>query len=309
MSNHLAKKTCTVAILLALLLSGCNAGGFSLLTTPTPIPTPTSMPSPTPVPTPIPVIAVFGGDISRSFIEGVSSYAQGKPYKLEVVPGEVDALSRYQPEGAAAAIVFLKDAGVALPETQIPIYAYAADGQSLPTNIKRLTYGDINAAIDTLNLAITYPPHETPVRMIGLFTSHTSHAHILWGRAVDAGRVFEKAVFVENRTDQPIDEWLAEQFTVYYPGMLDAVFAETGALAISALQLLDSLGRDDVEVFSAATDTNADCSLSSVLVAVKGADLYHAGELCCEGAQALLYGEEAKSDTILPVLFQFSPEA
>jgi len=308
MRQRFIKTICTVAMLLALLLSGCTAGGFSLFATPTPVPTPTATPSPTPVPTPTPVIAVFGADASRSFSEGVANFAEGKPYALEFISGDVGALSQFQPDGAAAAIVFLENSGVSLPETEIPFYAYAADGQSISSDVKHLTYGDINAAVDTLNFAIAYPPHETPVRMIGLFTSKTSRAYAVWSRAVDAGRVFAKAVFVENKADQPVDEWLAEQFAAFYPGMLDAIYAETGALAVSASQMLGDLGRDDTEVFSAATDANADCALSSVLVAVTGADLYRAGELCCEGAQALLYGTEAKSGTLLPVLLQFSPE-
>jgi len=309
MKLRFSKRIFAAAALFAILLSGCTAEGFSLLATPTPVPTPSPTPSPTSVPTPVPVVAVFGADASLSFSEGVADYADGEPYRLEFVSGDVGALSQYRPEGAAAAIVFLENSGVSLPEAEIPVYAYAADGQSVSSSVKHLTYGDTNAAIDTLNLAIAYPPHETPVRMIGLFASKTGRAYIVWNRAVDAGRVFEKAVFVESGSDRTADEWLMEQFAAFYPGMLDAVFAETGALAVSAAQILDELGRDDVEVFAAATDANADCALSPVLVAVTGADLYRAGELCCEGAQALLYGEEARSSIMLPTLFRFSPES
>jgi hypothetical protein len=267
------------------------------------------VPSPAPTPTPAPVIAVFGADVSLSFANGVSDYAENKTYQLEFVSEDVGALSQYRPDGAAAAIVFLKNADVTLPETDIPIYVYAADGQFVPAGVRHLTYFDTNAAIDALNLAIAYPPHETPVRMIGLFTGKTSRAYSAWIRAVESGRVFAKAVFTENNTDQTIDAWLEEQCAAYYPGMLDAVFAETGTFAVTAAQKLTDLGRNDLEVFSAATDGNADLALSAVLVAVKGADLYHAGELCCAGAEALLDGVEAENGTLLPVLLQFSPQS
>ncbi len=296
-------------ILFFLLLSGCTSGVFSLSATPTPMPTPSPTPSPTPIPTPMPVIAVFGADSSLSFATGASDYSDGKPYMLEFVPGDIKVLSQYCPDGAAAAIVYFRDSDIALPETEIPMYVYAADGQNVSSSIKHLTYGDLNAAIDTLNLAIAYPPHETPVRMIGLFTSKTSRAYSVWSRAVDAGRVFAKAEFIENKSNVPLADWLNEQFGAFYPGMLDAVYAETGAFAVASTEVLYGLERNDLEVFSVSTDANADCALSPVLVAVTGADLYRAGELCCAGAEALLNGEEAKSGSLLPVLLQYSPES
>lgn len=280
-----------------------------MFSTPTPVPTPTFTPSPSPEPTPEPVVAVFGADASLSFTQGVTAYAKDKPFALEFISGGADALAQYRPDGDAAAIVFLADSGISLPETDIPVYAYAADGQNVSSKIKHLTYGDVNAAIDMLNFAIAYPPHETPVRMIGLFTSKASRAYSVWNRAADAGRVFSKAVFFVSDSGRSAGEWLAEELSLYYPGMLDAVYAETGALAVAAVQALSDLDRNDIEVFSAATDANADCALSSVLVAATGADLYHAGELCCEGAEALLYGKEAKSGMLLPVLFRFSSES
>ncbi len=308
MKRHWYKRIYAAAILFLLFLSGCNSGVFSLSATPTPGPTPSPIPSPTPVPTPVPVIAVFGADASLSFADGLSDYADGKPYTLEFISGDIETLSQYRPDGAAAAVVFLKDSGVSLPEAGIPIYVYAADGQNVSSRIKHLTYGGINAAIDTLNLAIAYPPHETPVRMIALFTSKTSRAYSVWSCAVDAGRVFEKAVFIENKSVLSVNEWLAEQYATFYPGMLDAVFAETGEFAVAATDALIALGRNDLEVFSAATDADADRALSPVLVAVTGADLHRAGELCCAGAEALLYGEEAKGGSLLPVFFHYSAE-
>jgi hypothetical protein len=155
MKQRFAMKICVVAALSALLLSGCSAGGFTLFSTPSPVPSPSPTPSPTPAPTPVPVIAVFGADASLSFTEGVTDYAKGKPYLLEFVPGGVDALLQYRPDGAVAAIVFLEDASVSLPETDIPVFACAADGQNLSSNIQHLSCSDVNAAVDTLNLAIS----------------------------------------------------------------------------------------------------------------------------------------------------------
>lgn len=302
------KAICLAVVLLAASFSGCAGGGFSWFATPSPVPSPTASPTPTPVPPPAPVIAVFGAEASASFAEGVSTAAKIGRYPVEFVSGGLDALASYRAEGAASAIVFLENAADPIPTVRIPLYLYAADGQAVSANLKHPTYTDTGAAVDALNLAIAYPPHETPVRMIGLFTSETSRAYTVWSIAATAGRVFSKAAFFESQTDQTAEEWLNEQFAAFYPGMLDAVYAETGELAVLAAGILEDLGRDDMEVFAASTSGNADRVLSGVLVAAVGADLKDAGALCYAGAQALLSGRAADSGKVFPEQFLYSPE-
>ncbi|MEZ4628034.1 MAG: hypothetical protein R2912_08130 [Eubacteriales bacterium] len=71
--------------------------------------------------------------------------------------------------------------------------------------------------------------------------------------------------------------------------MLDAVFAESGELAIAAADALASLGRDDIEVFSAGSDANVLQKLSPILVYAPGADLERGRrDVLCRGNQVIL---------------------
>jgi len=274
-----------------------------------PIGTP-RFPSPTasPVsPCPQPGIAVFGAEASDSFQKGVSKAAESGVYPVEFYSGGANTLSAGLPSGAAAAIVYLEGAADGLEQTDFPVFAYAANGQRILSDIPHLTYFALNAAADTLTLAVEYPPHETPVRMIGLFTSKTSGAYAVWTHATENGRVFPKAEYIENRSDETANEWLQAQLENFYPGMIDAVFAETGGLAVSAADVLTALGRTDMEVFAASADGNAELMLSPALIAVVGASEWQAGMLCYENVSALLAGETVANTQIGSTVFRYSP--
>ncbi len=298
------------AALLVLPLSGCAQAGFFPFGTPTPVPTPTAVPTPSPSPTPVPVVAVFGADDSPSFAEGVSDAAENDDLSLSFVTGGVGALAEYEPAGAAAAVVFLTGSADELPNVDFPLYVYAADGQTVSEEVPHLTYDDAGAAAAALELAIAYPPHETPVRMIGLFCDEDGDAYALWKAAVKKGRVYAKAVYFESdaSADASAGSWLAGELNAYYPGMLDAVYAETGDLAVSAASVLLSKNRDDIEVFAASTGGGADRMLSAVLPAAVGANLYDAGGLCYRRARALLFGLAAESSVLPPERLTFSSQ-
>ena len=97
-----------------------------------------------------------------------------------------------------------------------------------------------------------------------------------------------------------------ETLPLFYPGMLDAIYAETGALAVFAAESLASLGRDDIEVFSAGSDTNANAKLSTILVCAVGESLSDAGECCYGEAVKLLSGGSAQSGEHSPEAFWYS---
>jgi len=256
---------------------------------------------------PEPVIAVFGAEVSDSFQKGVAQAAESGAYPVEFYTGGADALSGGLPGGAALAIVYLGDDADGFDPVDFPVYVYAASGQSVSPDIPHLTYFALNAAADALTLAVEYPPHETPVRIIGLFTSKTSGAYAVWTNAAGNGRVFSKAEYIANRSDRTAEEWFQSQLENFYPGMVDAVFAETGELAVAAANVLSGLGRTDMEVFAASAGGNAERMLSSVLTAVVGADARRAGALCYENAAALLSGKTAENAQIGPSVFRYSP--
>jgi hypothetical protein len=253
------------------------------------------------------IVAVFGAETAESFQKGVLQAAAGGAYPVEFYAGGADALPPALPDGTAAAIVYLGDASGGFAAPEFPVFVYAANGQAVAPDTPHLTYFGLNAAADALTLAVEYPPHETPVRIIGFFTSKTSGAYAVWKRACGNGRVFSKAEYIGNRSEQTAAEWFGEQLEDFYPGMIDAVFAETGALAAAAANVLAGLGRTDMEVFAASSSGGADLRLSPVLTAIVGANERQAGVLCYEGAAALLSGESVENAQIGPSVFRYSP--
>ena len=299
-----------IVVLLVLVLfaaaSGCSTPSIAT-SAETPGPTQFISPAPSPSPTPVPVIAVLGAEGSKTFIEGVKEAAKSGSYAIKEIPGSATARSSFHPEGVAAVIVYLEKQRE-MPKTDLPVYGFSADGTSIPSSISGLTYlprGTEQAALDE---AIAYPPHLAPVRMLGLFSSVNSEAYAVWSGAVTNGQVFSKREYFADVNEEPLSDWLADMFSRYFPGMLDAVYAENGALAVAAAEKLASLGRDDVEVFSAGTDADALRSLSPILVCAVGTDLRAAGARCYEEVITLLSGQEAQSDQLSPEILWYSPK-
>ena len=319
-------------------LMGCAAAlsGCSLLTSPPPAATPPSLPSaapatsasalPSPSPEDAPSLAVFGAEVSGAFRQGLSQAAETGKYQVVFEPGGVDALSAYQPAGRRVAIVFLSGAEATVPRTTVPVFVFASEGQRVGAEVPHLTYADAYAAETALDLCVAYPPHETPVRLIGLFTNEQSHAYSVWHEAATNGRVFSKAEFfltepAPEETPKPkkeppsptpiptLEERLTALFSRFYSGMIDGVYAETGELAVAAAGVLAQLGRDDMEVFAASTGANAPGLLSPLLVACVGLNAEEAGGLCYSAASALLDGEAVTPFVVLPQTFAYDPKS
>ena len=313
----------------AAVLSGCSllasAPPAAATAAPSPSPASSASPAPTPSPESTPCIAVFGAEASGAFQQGVSSAAETGKYPVVFESGAVSELASYQPAGRCAAIAFLSGAETA-PSASVPVFVFASEGQRVGADVPHLTYADAYAAETALSLALAYPPHETPVRLIGLFTSAESRAYTVWREAAESGRVFAKAEFfqiesIPEETPAPkkyppsptpiptLEERLTELLSGYYPGMIDGIYAETGALAVAAAGVLAQLGRDDMEVFAASTGANAASLLSPLLVACVGLNAEEAGGLCYNAASALLDGEAVAPFVVLPQTFAYDPKS
>ncbi len=261
------------------------------------------MPAPSPVPSTPPVIAVFGAEDAAAFQDGIRSAAKDTEVEIRMVAGGLHALASYPQQGATIAILYLTEALESLPQAQVPVFVFAPYGQDVPAQIPHLTYANSGETELALENVLTYPPHLSPVRIIGLFSGESSHAYALWSGAKATGQVYAKMEFFLDSTEEPLASWLTDAFSRHYPGMLDAVFAETGALAIAAADALASLGRDDIEVFSAGTDSSAAQKLSPILISAVGVDEKDAGARCFAEAVKLLSGEPALSGILLPESF------
>lgn len=306
MNRNTIRRLILFSLTLVLALSGCSAARLSGPDASF-APTQDAAATPSPAPTPEPVVAVFGAEDAPLFREGMLAAAKDGSYAVYFISGGVDALSSYRPPVAAAAVIYLAGAANTLPETDFPLYVYAANGQTVPDTIPHLTYLGAGTEQLALDSAIAYPPHLTPVRMIGLFETASGAASARWSAASQDGAVFAKRTYIAESSETSLSDWLADAFSAYSPGTLDAVFAETGTLALAAADMLASLGRDDLEVFSAGTDAGADRALSNILVCAVGANEKAAGALCYGEAAKLLFGGAAESGTLAPEALWYSP--
>ena len=294
-----------VIILLLLPLCACSEG-FSAAPAQSLAPGQTASPAPAPALSKKQVIALFGAEDAPAFVSGLTEAADASSVTIEQVKGGIGAMTSYVPQGDTVAIVYLSGTEQSLPAVEFPVYAFAANGQSVSGGIPYLGYDGTGEAKLALDEAIAYPPHLTPVRMIGLFTSQTSAVYTLWSAQKTAARVFAKEEFFADASETALADWLNEAMTRYYPGMLDAIYAETGELAIAAADVLASLGRSDIEVFSAGSDTDVYNKLSPILVYAAGANLADAGAKCFAEASKLFAGEAAQSSILLPESFWYS---
>jgi len=282
--------------------------------------------APTPSPERVPYLAIFGADGSAAFQQGVSNAAKSGKYPVVFEPGGVDALAGYQPAKPCVAIVYLSGAEATTPSASIPVFLFASEGQRVGPDVPHLTYADAYAAETALSLALAYPPHETPVRLIGLFSSAESRAYTVWREAAGSGRVFSKAEFfltepAPEETPKPkkeppsptpiptLEERITSLLSGFYPGMVDGIYAETGELAVAVAGVLAQLGRDDMEVFSASTGSNAQSLLSPLLAACVGLNAEEAGGLCYSAASALLDGAAVSPFVVLPQTFAYDPKS
>lgn len=295
---------CFFLLILALSLFAC-AESAPALPAASQAATAATTPAPTPVPEHPDVIAIFGAEDAPAFVSGVTRAAKDSGIVIDPVDGGLAALGSYQAQDKAVALVYLSGTAT-LPKSSLPVFVFAADGQPVASDNPQLRYDATGAPKLALKNALNYPPHLSPVRLIGLFSSQASPAYLLWSEAKTAGTVFAKEEFFADHSEVPLADWLADVFSRYYPGMLDAVYAETGAFATAAADVLAGLARDDLEVFSAGMDANAADKLSPILCYAVGLNLEDAGARCFAQAQALLRGEQAQSDTLQPETFWYS---
>lgn len=299
-----------VALALAPLLAGCSGAPIATPThTPRP---PTPKPTNTPVPTPVPVVAVAADESYACFWEGIATSDADDGASVTPIAGGLVAAPGLRFAGASVILAYLGEAepdyGPLRQAMQngSHVYVYAAAGQAVPEDIPALVYRNEGAAEAALDAAITHPPHDTPVRLVGLFTSSASDAYRAWAEGVESGRIFVKAVYYADGEDADLGAWMENRLSKTYPGMLDGIYAETAELAIRATDALVAAGRSDIEVFSAeVTDPVLAKMLEypGILVSATGANPVRAGRMLREAASALLLGLLPESRELLPHTF------
>lgn len=164
-------------------------------------------------------------------------------------------LADFRGENVAAVVAYLTEENADTTELTkvienggVVVVFDMTGGNHIPGAIN-LAYEAQGAQEKMLETALTYDLHDTPVRMFGMFTGQESEAYTLWAANYDAGKIFPKGVYLENESEEDAKTWLSEKLAGYYPGMLDAIYVENETLALAAAEVMESLGRDDAEIF------------------------------------------------------------
>ncbi|MDO4543108.1 MAG: hypothetical protein Q4C01_01030 [Clostridia bacterium] len=284
------KRTLCYILMLTLLLCGCSQDGQSgnataepttepvIVVPSTPTPTPTSEPTPTPAPM-IYVLAEdedFEARLLSAFENSTTdTEADSQGRKIAVLQGNsidsdtVLALLNAEVEVVACSTELLDNSGI----TVIP---YAAKDR----------------AEELFEAMISYPPHDTPVRLLGMFESEDSDFKTLWNSYLEQGKIIVKGVYYATDEEQTPEEWIAAMLDDYVEGMLDGVLCETQAQAEAFCNALTEAERKDtIEVFALEFSGDAESFLPHLSGRVS-VDWNSAAESAIATINSLLANEE-----------------
>lgn len=307
-TTSMVMKRRSIGLLLCcvLLLCGCN---LFQPPEPTPTPAPTLVPTPTPSPTPAPAVVVAAPETAKQFL----AHAIPDTFRLRHVSGGAAALASQAFAGETAVVLYWTgaegeaEAVETLLERGVGTVVFAPEGAEVPQGavcVRAVRETVAEAAV--LDLAIAYPPHDTPVRLFGLFESRESAACTAWQAAVAEGRVFVKGAYYASEAEESAEAWMAGRLERYFEGMVDGIYAETAELAVAAAQALLAAGRSDMEIFcTGSSDALLDLMEAhpALVAAAYGVDEAEAGRMCISLAEQMLEGKtpEGASLTAAPV--------
>ena len=287
-----------------------------------PAPVSTDAP-PQPTPEPAKTIAVIS-DVPEKidvFVQGLSAGLDAAEYSVVPISGKLEsaASEALQVHGTTAVVAWIagdaydaasvdkalqnvKDAGIPLLvanradmalSVDAPVYTFSAAGNGCET---------------FLDAAIAFPPHDTPVRLTGIFANESSPLRQAYAQYEDAGKILPKGEFYLSTLPagdvSALQTWLAEHLEAYPEGALDAFVVEDGAAALAVSQALAQSGRKDkAEVF--ALDFGSDLLTEmrahpNILAMCYGPNDYRMGSLCAADIPAALSGS-APSGQSLPL--------
>ena len=208
----------------------------------------TATPEPTAVPLPPHIALVFSG-AEDSFREAVKRNGE-----YEYSEDMLDALPVSENLKAVFVYLDIKEDAEKLPAVTgagVPVIVYNRCGAELPEGIVSIENADSGAesAEEAMEAAIAYPPHDTPVRLFGVFASQDSDAAAVWKDYIDQGKVLSKGVYTGDVSEE-LTSWFEKKLGAYYPGMVDAVFCEGPEYAEKLAEEMALFTRDDFEIFT-----------------------------------------------------------
>ncbi len=205
-------------------------------------------PKPTEEPVPMKVALIVTGE-DPSVIETVRSAA--KADFTELVTSDLTGSERFD-------LVFI-DLQEDLSEEDIemlvysgcPVVVYNRVGQSLPDDFIEVRFGVgfPETFQQTIENALVYPPHDTPVRLAGVFKTNVTPGAYLFEQYFSEGKILIKEAYYGEDGDSYL-KWIDKVFDSFYPGMLDAVCIEDPELALTFAKEMIRAERDDFEIFT-----------------------------------------------------------
>lgn len=282
---------------------------------------PSAEPVPTPTPKtgievvfdkPVTLALVSNGDEAESalFFEAATKEAEnmGATVIAKAADSEFDVALAEAQKDADAVIAFLPQMAENHSDLQAlnkPVAVFEAQKGNISDDISYLYYesdGEMDMAFDA---ALTYPPHEAPVRLILIFESVDSPAYAAYQKLYDEGKIFPKEIYIASDEELGVNEWLTGKLEGYVEGMLDAVFAEDATLAVSVCDALTALNRTDMEVFCPGVTVDVISRMQSdpmVFAQAVGRNDALAGVLCVRAALQTLHGDDDVTQGFEPAL-------
>lgn len=301
------------------LLFGCVKAEPQQTPSPTLAPNTTLAPAPAPTPSPAPSATVtptkvlFAADCSAAeaadFFFGAAHSPAASGWLISTHSGQEGFDEAVLSDQYNGIIVLCTKQDTSLDSLSAAIQAGAkvaiADmyKRNPPEGASYSWFDSAAAASETLETAITYPPHDTPVRLIALLEKEGSPADEVFRAGAKRGRIFAKAVHYET-AKQSARDFFAAQLDRYVEGTIDAVYAETQELARMALDALLARGRTDMEVFCVpAGALSAQSSLYQkwTYPVLMGADLFVQGESRASAITSMMAGDEPRNEAFAPV--------
>lgn len=239
----------------ALLLGGCAA---PVAAPPAPEAAEVT-PAPTPVPTPVPMQVLCIADMLEAdapeYFEAIRVHTAKLHWEVTFAE-DIGGFDKIVGKGGYDGIIALRTQaenllGVfgVMAKSGIPVTIADLHLSAPPEGTSYAFYEQGELLSMVLETALAYPPHDTPVRMFGLFSGQESEAALAYAEAISQGRIMDRASYYANE-EQTRAAFLEKQLDRWPEGMADAIFAEDIAAAMEALQVLRAHGREDMEVFA-----------------------------------------------------------
>jgi len=244
------KLTALLICLLMLLAVGCNGltGDAAHTPEPTDTPVPTAVPTPTPEPRVLFAGEAWKADALEELLDGDGIV----PERFETM----DALLKSGPfPGLTVAALYLgkpiekSDAEDLIAKgVRVVVFDPASPAVAGATVIPYAGASKSVSAAEMLERLLAFPPHDTPVRLFGLFVEEGSAAHRAWMTNVEAGKIFAKATYFADG-EKALEDWVESILDAWVVGTIDGVFCETVEVAGAFVRGLAARERVDMEVF------------------------------------------------------------